>query len=282
MNRSDPQVAVIILNYNTPELTHTLIESIEKQASDFACQIIVIDNNSRDGFKYRPRTGAPRQRVIHLNHNLGFARAANFASTLTDAPYLLFANSDCRLTANIVSVMHQYLESNRACAACAPRLLFPDGSPHSSIRRFPDYRNISRSRGSLLPAREGYTIAADTVRKPVEAVSATFLMVRHDLFDRAGRFEPSYFMYVEDTDLCRKFADAGKQIVYLGDLEVTHHWGESCRRQPLRLKLEHHRSIRNYFYRHVPNRRLANLSLSLQLAVNLVLVGFRMVVLRRK
>jgi GT2 family glycosyltransferase len=119
-------------------------------------------------------------------------------------------------------------------------------------------------------------MVADTSRKEVEAMSATFMMVRRDLFEQLGGFDERFFMYVEDTDLCKRLHDAGKQVVYLGDLSVVHHWGASARLHPWRMSFEHHLSIRKYFLKHYANRRLVNSLLTLQLAVNYLLVAVKM------
>ena len=109
-------------------------------------------------------------------------------------------------------------------------------------------------------------------------MAATFMMVSRDLFEQVGGFDERFFMYVEDTDLCKKFHDIGKQVVYLGDLSVVHHWGASTRLHPWRMKYEHHRSIRKYFLKHYPDRKSANLLLTIQLVVNYLLVAVKMAI----
>jgi GT2 family glycosyltransferase len=171
--------------------------------------------------------------------------------------------------------MAEYLDDNPDYAACSPRLENEDGMILSSIRHFPNFSNIRHSRGSILGSRDDYTITADKSRKKVDALSATFMMVRRDLFEQVGRFDERYFMYVEDTDLCRKFHDLGKYAIHLGDLSVIHQWGASSSRHPIRMKLEHHRSIRKYFQKFFPDNRLSNLFLTVQLYLNFLLVSIR-------
>jgi GT2 family glycosyltransferase len=103
------------------------------------------------------------------------------------------------------------------------------------------------------------------------------MMVRRDLFEQLGGFDERFFMYVEDTDLCKRFHETGSQVVYLGDASVVHDWGASTRLHPWRMKLEHHLSIRKYFRKHYANRKLANSLLTLQLAINYLLVAVKMI-----
>lgn len=282
MSTRPSQVTIIIVNYNTPHLTRELIESLAAATSEVDYETIVADNNSSPEERYYPSADG-LEKVLHLNRNLGFGRAVNLAARLSQAPYLLFANSDCRVTDNVIGAMVDYLDANHDCAACSPKVISPDGQVHSTIRRMPDHENILASRGSLWPFRRSeYTVAADNSRKQVEAMSATFMMVRRELFEQVGGFDESYFMYVEDTDLCRRFSALGKELTYLGDLQVVHHWGSSTRHKPLRMKFEHHLSIRHYFLRHFPQRHFANLMLNLALAANLTALALMTVVCGRR
>ena len=276
MSETFPSVSVIIVNYNTPDLTAELISSIRRHTAGVSYDIVVVDNGSEPSRRFCAGPAEPTLKIIQSATNLGFGKAVNLAEKSSAGTYLLFANSDCRLTSNALPVMAAYMQHNHACAACSPRLIQKDGTAHSSIRRFPDYGNIRHSRGSILKTDSNYTLVADTSRKEVEAMSATFMMVRRDLFEQLGGFDERFFMYVEDTDLCKRFHDIGKQVVYLGDIEVVHHWGASTRRHPWRMSFEHHLSIRKYFLKHYANRRLANSLLTLQLAVNYLLVAVKM------
>lgn len=282
MTARPPQVTIIIVNYNTPRLVRELIHSLTTSTAGFHYEMIVVDNNSRPEGRYFPEISTA-ERVLHLNHNLGFGRAANLAGARSSAPYLLFANSDCRAAPGVVTAMFEYLESHPDVAACSPRVVSPDGAVNSTIRRFPDHHNILGSRGSLWPfARREYTLVADESRKMVDSMSATFMMVRRELFEQVGGFDESYFMYVEDTDLCRRLTDLGKSLVYLGNLTVVHQWGASTRARRLTMKFEHHQSIKRYFARHHAKRPLANLILTCELAVNLIITSLNAVVLRRE
>jgi len=276
MSETYPSVSVIIVNYNTPELTAELIASVRRHTAGVGYDIIVVDNGSEPSRRFCADPANPALKTIQSETDLGFGKAINLAAKSSAGTYLLFANSDCLLTANIIPIMVAYMQPNRACAACSPRLIQKNGTVHSSIRRFPDYGNLRHSRGSILKTDSNYTLAANACRKEVEAMSATFMMVRRDLFAQIGGFDERFFMYVEDTDLCKRFHDAGKQVVYLGDIDVIHHWGASTRQHPWRMKLEHHISIRKYFLKHYADRKLANFLLTIQLAANYLLVAVKM------
>lgn len=263
-------VAVIIINYNTPNYCSQLISSIDKYCNLSNLEIIVIDNNSHN--KYIPDINGKSVRTFWLNKNIGFAAACNLGASYTKADYLLFANSDCRLNSDIITSMLNYLQQNPNCAACSPQLVKTDGTVHSSIRKLPTHNNIRSSRGSLIKSKQKYTIEADESRKDVEAMAATFFMIRLSDFIQLDGFDKRFFMYVEDTDLCYRLKDIGKSLTYLGDLQIIHHWGASTKIKPTKMILMHHISIKKYFTKHFPKKKLANLFLKLQLLVNFLLI----------
>ncbi|MFH2054460.1 MAG: glycosyltransferase family 2 protein [bacterium] len=273
-----PSVSVIIVNYNTPELVRVLIDSLQTQTAT-ALEILVIDNGRR---RFRPSPGESRTRVWHLNHNLGFGQAVNLAARFAAAPYLLLANSDCQIDSDAVAQLTDFLDSRPEVGACAPCLLYPDGNSHASARELPTFANIGASRRSLWRKGEPYTREAVAERIEVPAVSATFFLIRRELFEQLGGFDPHFFMYVEDTDLCRRIRESGKSIYYLGDLTVRHLWGASGSQRRWQLTLAHHHSIRYYFRKHFGGQRLANCWFTIKLAANLIATSLLLLVVRRE
>lgn len=271
MNESSAQVSIIIVNYNTPDLVRVLIESIKDFTRQIDYEVIVFNNGCLPTGKY----GAAKTfvRVIDSEVNLGFAKATNAAVAASEYPFLLFANSDCRIDSNVIPRLVKFLTDNPEAAACSARTISPDGQTHSPIRKFPTHENIVSSRGAFIRRGEGYTLPADDSRKSVEAMAATFMMVRSDVFRQVGGFDERFFMFVEDTDLCRKFHEIGKSVWYLGDISVHHVWGASTRQHRLKMKFHHHLSIWKYFRKYYPRATMANLWLALQLCGNFLLVA---------
>lgn len=266
-----PSVSVIVVNYNTPLLTAELLDSLQEHSADSIHEFLIIDNNSSTDLRYLPEEPNSRLRVWQLNHNLGFGKAVNFAAAQADGDYLLLANSDCLVREDILAAMVEFMQQNPNAGICAPGVRYPDGRPQDSARELPTFANIRASRRSLWRKRKaGYTLVTTEKRQQVPALAASFVLVRRELFNALGGFDPAYVMYVEDTDLCRRIVESGSQVYYLGDLAVYHHWGASSRRPLWRLALEHHRSMRHYFRKTSPDQSIALLWLDFQLAVNLI------------
>jgi hypothetical protein len=104
-------------------------------------------------------------------------------------------------------------------------------------------------------------------------MAATFMMITTRVFRQAGGFDEQFFMYVEDTDLCKRLHDLGYDLAFLGQLEVRHRWGASTSQHPLRMKWHHHRSVWRYFRKHYPEKTMANLWLWVKLAVNFLIMS---------
>ncbi len=276
MNEPSSKVSIITINYNTPDLVGVLINSVKEFTRQTDYEFIVVNNGCNERGSYSPGSKSTFVRIIDSPENLGFARASNVAVAATDDPFLLFANSDCRIDSNVIPRLMKFLLENPEAAACSPRTVSPDGQIHSPIRKFPTHRNIGSSRGAFVKRGDDYTLPADDSRKPVEAMAATFMMVRREHFNQVGGFDERYFMFVEDTDLCRKFHDLGKTVWYLGDISVGHVWGASTRQHQIRMKFHHHLSIWKYFRKHYPHETLANIWLAIQLLANLTLVSVQL------
>lgn len=275
MSESSAKVSIIIVNYNTPELVTALIDSIKSFTRQIDYEVIVVNNGCHELSRYGKGASGTFVRVIDSAENLGFGKAINAAVSASENPLLLFANSDCCIDTNVIPRLARFLLENPDVAACSPRTISPDGQVHSPIRRFPTHKNIRAARGAFVRRGEDYTLPADDSRKQVEAMAATFMMVRHDLFQQAGGFDERFFMFVEDTDLCKRFHDLGKSVWYLGDTSVCHIWGASTSKHRLRMKYHHHLSIWKYFRKHYPQATAANLWLGMLLIGNFILVSLR-------
>ncbi|MCC6964185.1 MAG: glycosyltransferase family 2 protein [candidate division Zixibacteria bacterium] len=270
-----PTLAAIVVNYNTPALVQRLIDSIKQHSRQIDYEVVVVNNGCRPDGRYLASAGSTFIRLIESPVNVGFGAAVNLAARTCNQELLLFANSDCRLDSNVIPKLAAFMSAHSGCAACSPRLIDERGAVHSSLRRFPTHDNIRNSRGAFFRSGGEYTIEADQSRKPVEAMAATFMLVRRADFEQIGGFDERFFMYVEDTDLCRRFHDGGRECWYLGDLDVTHTWGASTRQHRFLMKYHHHCSVYRYFTKHYPDQKWRNRWLALQLGVNLLLVWLR-------
>jgi GT2 family glycosyltransferase len=138
--------------------------------------------------------------------------------------------------------------------AVVGRLTGPDGHFQSSCRRFPTVARLTVSRGSVLGrmtdrSSNAYTLPDYPVPTDVEAAAAAMMMLRRDVFEKLAGFDASFFMYMEDTDLCYRLRQAGFRTVFVPGAGGVHLWGHATRRYRFRRIIWHHRSVWQYFAR---------------------------------
>jgi GT2 family glycosyltransferase len=219
-----------------------------------------VDNNSSDGSSKLIRERYPKVILVSLPVNLGFGKAVNLAARRCSGQYLWLLNSDCRVRSDVASKMVYYLEGHPDTAAVTGRLISEDGSFQASCRRLPTFRNVFFSRQSplsrIFPRRTDYTLPDCDVPTVVDACACSSMVMSRERFIGVGGFDPRFFMYCEDTDLCLRLAARGLKVVFLPDAEVIHLCGRSWRRSRWMRHYNHHRSMIRYFHKHFPNNAI--------------------------
>jgi GT2 family glycosyltransferase len=269
-------LSIIIVNYNTRRLTLELLQSLYKQIDPPDYEIIVVDNASSDGSARAISMLFPQVRLKSLRRNIGFGRAVNLAVARSSGDYIWLLNSDCRIDSDVASAMTAYLDSHPQAAIVTGRLVNEDGSFQASCRRFPTFGNILFSRQSpisrFLPGDDVYTLPDYTEPTVVESCSCTSTMIRRSCFDDVGGFDERFFMYCEDTDLCRRFGERGWNIIFLPSATVMHRWAKSWGSGSWMRFYHHHRSMSRYFRKHYSGSRVRLIAFELLLAAG---VGIR-------
>lgn len=267
------RVAVVVVNHNTREDLLTCLETLADAGADV---IVAVDSGSSDGSLEAVAVAHPAVRGLALR-NVGFGRAANAGIALTDAPVVVVANADTRFPAGSVRAMGEYLSARSDVGVLGPLVRFPDGRLQLSARAFP---SIGQALGHAVlglwwPGNRwtrAYRLTDWDHRseRDVDWVSGCCLALRRDAFDDVGGFDPAYFMFVEDVDLCDRLGRRGWRVVFSPVVEVIHAVGGAVSRRRLRMVVEHARSLDRFFSRRYATgaRRL------LRLPIRLGLVGW--------
>lgn len=270
---TDEQVAVVIVTYNSAQVIDPLLAVLASSTEDTIHQVVIIDNASTDDTLARVSHSLPSANIIRNTDNVGFATAVNRAVEATSTGLVLIANPDVQWSDGTLSrLVRSVLDHPRAAAVC-PRLVFQDGRSQPSVRKFPTHLNIWLSRQSplrilrhLLPARHSYTVLDPEIPTRVEAVAAACVLIRRVAFNAVGGMDAGYFLYVEDTDLCKRWHDRGYEVWIDPTVTVTHDWqGGSGNRR--RLRQYHRDGIRRYFRTHHATKRIRNAILSAALLI---------------
>lgn len=252
-------VSICFVNWRTPDDLIGCVRSIEAHPPACTYDIWIVDNDSRDGSVERLRAELPGARLIANPVNVGFGRAANQAIAASTGRYVLLLNPDMVVDPGAVDTLVAFMESEERAGAIGGAMRAPDGRRHHSCRRFPvPWAALVRGTflETILPrnrlVREYLMEDWDhsSVRE-VDWLSGACLMLRREALDQVGVFDARYFMYLEDTDLCLRMHRSGWGVYYVPAAGFVHAIGRSSDQAQPRMILAHHRSMCQYYCKHM-------------------------------
>lgn len=234
-----PQVAVVIVSFNTRKLLLECLGSVAEAAQEAEIEVVVIDNASDDGSYEAVRDAFPQAIATRNPTNLGFGAACNQGIASTSAPYILLLNSDARLTAQAFQSLRNCLEKNERCGAAGCGLISESGVELSNTRNFlTPWNQAFETAGIKFRSRRfrrSYQPSLDRtlVDCSVDWIDGACLMLRREALDEVGLFDEQFFMYSEDEDLCFRLEAGGWLVCYCGAGTVVHHGAASSERHRL-------------------------------------------------
>lgn len=231
------QLSIIIVNWNTGQLTAECIRSIQRFTLSINYEIIVVDNCSSDGSQavLGAMSGV---RLIANEENVGFAKANNIGLRSAVGKYFLLLNSDTIIRDDAIGQCLLYLQQHDTVGMVGCTLLNSDLTLQRSCARFPSLltpllgREIfSRPISRILPhiVRFSYAYSAEEHFDELQPdwIMGAFMMVRREAVISAGMLDEDYFMYWEDMDWCYRIRRSGWSIGFLADVAIIHLGGAS-------------------------------------------------------
>lgn len=222
------KVSIVIANWNTRDLLRACLQSLPERAGELAVEVLVTDNGSSDGSAEMVVTEFPHVHLIRNADNRGFVQANNQGLRAATGDYLFMLNSDAELRPGVIEALVAAVDRDPQVGAAAPRLVYPDGSPQSSVQRFP------RLVDWVMPAAVQHRreLAFDRALKldrpaTVDWIVGAALLFRRDVLERVGPLDERYFMWLDDIDWCRKVRAAGLRCVFEPAVAVVHHKAKS-------------------------------------------------------
>lgn len=230
------EVTVIIVSYNTRELTLKALETLYANAGDVRMRVILWDNASADSSADAIAAAYPETELIRSADNLGFAVANNRAAELVRSEWMLLLNPDTETHPRAVEALLRFAQAHPEAGIVGGRTVFPDGTlnPASCWNKITAWSLICSATGlsrlfanSSLFNPEGIGgWRRDTIRH-VDIVVGCFLMISTSLWRELGGFQQKYFMYGEEADLCLRAAKAGYRPMITPDAQIMHLVGAS-------------------------------------------------------
>jgi GT2 family glycosyltransferase len=229
-----PDITVILVSYNTAHLFERLFLTLDLAASDVRLQIIVVDNASRDNSVEILKRLGSRVELIESSVNVGFGRANNQALARARGRYLLLLNTDAFVSPDTLVKTLKFMWQNPSCGIVGVKLVGEDGSLQPSCRFFPTPWNIFLVENGWDRYFPKTRLVDDMTwnhegTRECDWVPGCFYLVRKEVVEQVGLFDPRFFLYYEEVDHCRRARNAGWTITYCGHTQVVHVGGESAK-----------------------------------------------------
>lgn len=229
-------VSIVVVSYNTRALTLACLDSIAVETRRCRYEVHVVDNASSDGSADALRNHAFGSGLIAAARNLGFAGANNIAARSARGEFILLLNPDTVLIDGAIDRLLTFARANPAAGIWGGRTFFADGSlnPSSCWGRMTVWNLVCRAIGltgvwptSSLFNGEAYGGWQRDSVGHVDIVSGCFLLIRRSLWEQLGGFDPAFFMYGEEADLCLRAAKIGASPMITPTATIIHLGGAS-------------------------------------------------------
>jgi len=219
-NRSERTFAcsIIVPVHNHVELTRQCLEALAASTQGLEYEVIIVDNGSTDETPALLASLGGHVQVIRNDQHLGFAKACNQGARTARGRYLVFLNTNTIPQPGWLEALVREVEEHAGVAVVGGKLLCPDGTVQ--------HAGVAFNRAAGIPYRlyRGFPADAPAVnrRRELQAVTATGMLVRREVYEEVGGFDEAYRNGSEDVDLCLKIRERGWTIVYQPTSVLTH------------------------------------------------------------
>jgi N-acetylglucosaminyl-diphospho-decaprenol L-rhamnosyltransferase len=227
-------LAIIIVSTNEANWLRPCLSTVFGHVGDLRADVVVVDNESHDGTRELVTREFAQARVV-ASRNHGFSHANNRALMTCNARYVLFLNPDTKILEGMFSDLVEAMDERPTVGLIGVRQVAAEGQLDQTIRYFP---NALRAMGAALAAdrlphrprwlgeRELDAAAYDR-EVACDWTSGSFMLARREAIESAGYLDERYFMYSDETDLCRRIKTAGWEVRHLPSMTILHHAGKA-------------------------------------------------------
>ncbi|MGZ4977052.1 MAG: glycosyltransferase family 2 protein [Methylobacter sp.] len=251
-------ISVIIVSWNARDYLRDCLSSIRQTGASCVQEVIVVDNDSKDGSPEMVEKEFPDVILIRAGENLGFARANNLAMKHAKGSMYALVNSDVIVHPGCLDTLAAFLNQHDNVGLVGPRVIGGDGNLQLTCRRIPNIWNTVCRVLALDRILQRWQIFSGfempqrnhDQRTEAEVLSGCFCVARKKAVDEVGGMDEQFFFYVEDVDWCKRFRDSGWKLMFVPEATATHFGGASTSNAPLRFSIEIHRANLKYWQKH--------------------------------
>lgn len=232
-------ISIIIVSFNTSDLTVACVRSIIDTMKKHSYEIIVVDNDSKDdsvqqlkNLKLKTET----LKIIENKENFGFSKANNIGVKDSKGRYVLFLNSDTLVSEKTIDGMIDFMDTDEKIGAATCYVKLPSGkmddaahrgfpTPTRAIFHFSGLSKIFRKSKTFAGYNLGHLSLEQT--HEIEALAGAFMLVRRDAGEEVGWWDEDFFWYGEDLDFCYRLNQKGWKIFFVPEFDILHYKGAS-------------------------------------------------------
>lgn len=269
-------LSIVIVNYNTKDLTTKCVNAIREHTSGIHYEIIVVENASDEKFDLADTS---KVQIVRSKVNTGFAGGNNIGIKAARGKYVVLINSDCFVGDNVLGEMVAWMNKNPGVGISSCMLRNEDGSVQGAGGYFPTLptvfswmtiQDIPYVDNFIKPyhpqhAKSFFGKGDEffTKLQKLDWVGGTLFFVRSEVFKKIGYIDEDYFMYVEEVDFCYRAKKAGYKVVYNPTWSVVHIGGASSKGSEFSL-LSEFKNIKHFYKKHYPGWQMPILRLLLK------------------
>lgn len=223
---------ISLVSVNQKQDLERLLPSLREAASQMPSEILLVDNRSIDGSAGYVESNHPEIRIYRNPEVSGYGKNHNLNLQRAKGRYFVIMNSDMTVAPDVFVVLRDYMDRHPEVGVISPRILNPDGTIQGLNKRYPSIWDLLIRR--IIPGRlkkmfqsridyyEMRDVGYDSECE-VPFLSGAFMFCRSNVLKELGGFDPRYFLYFEDADLCRRIQKTHRTVYYPAT-EVTHFW----------------------------------------------------------
>ncbi|MDD8012392.1 MAG: glycosyltransferase family 2 protein [Acidobacteriota bacterium] len=241
---------ILVVSLEKADVVRTALESLFSSRPGFPIEVIVVDNASREAASALEPFRS-RLTVMRNEENIGFTRANNRGAARAKGEYLLFLNSDTRLSPDALAAMVAFADAHPDAGAVGPLVLNPDGSFQLSFGRPISLFSEFEQKAFRTPASR--RVEPQKLRtREVGWVSGCCLLTRREYFPGGKVFDEEIFLYFDDSELCARLRGLGRKVYFFPGASIVHYGGASVKSMPARTAVEYRRSQLTVYRKHLP------------------------------
>ena len=233
-------LSVITVTWNSAKLISEQIDSVKNGCQNISFEEFVVDNASTDGTADLVKAKYPWVKLVDNKKNLGFSASNNIGAKMSGGEFLLFLNPDMRVEAGSLDKMVEWMINHKDVGLASCKLVDENGKLNidAQPRRFPalfDQLAIILKLPHLFPSILNHYMFVDfdaNKEQEVDSVRGSFMIMRREVFEKLGfAFDPRYFIWFEDVDICREVKKLGFKVMHTPIISCVDYIGQSFKQR---------------------------------------------------